>query len=68
VIAETSLARLSQRPDRIPQSGALGKVCSLDGEVGLADHLGGTARSKKADIVLDQAFGKVEQACLVVDR
>lgn len=40
---------------------------SLDGEVGLTDHLGGTARCEQADIVLDEALGQVEQARLVVD-
>lgn len=40
---------------------------SLDGEVGLTDHLGGTARCKQANIVLDEALGQVEQAGLVID-
>jgi hypothetical protein len=40
---------------------------SLDGEVGLTDHLGGAARCEQADIVLDEALGQVEQAGLVVD-
>lgn len=40
---------------------------SLDGEVGFTDHLGGAARSKQADIVLDQTLGQVQQARLVVD-
>jgi hypothetical protein len=40
---------------------------SLDGEVGLTDHLGGAARCEQTDIVLDQTLGQVEQAGLVID-
>lgn len=40
---------------------------SLDGEVGLANHLGSTARCEKTDIVLDQALGQVKKASLVID-
>lgn len=41
---------------------------SLDGEVGLADHLSGTARGKKADVVLDETLCQVKKTSLVVDR
>jgi hypothetical protein len=55
-----------------PQSALAGGLLlsrgnSLDGEVGLTDHLGGAARCEQADIVLDEALGQVEQAGLVVD-
>lgn len=40
---------------------------SLDGETGLADHLSGTTRRKKTDILLDKALGQVEQTSLVID-
>lgn len=39
----------------------------LDREAGLTDHLGGTARGKKTDILLDQTLGQIKQTCLVID-
>jgi hypothetical protein len=42
-------------------------VYLLDRETSLTDHLGGTARGKKADILLDQALGQIQQSRLVVD-
>jgi hypothetical protein len=49
----------------------LGGLCDgrdvLDGEVCLADHLGGAARGQQADTALVQALGQVEQARLVID-
>jgi len=61
-MAETSLRWDQPRP-----IGSHVFQYSLDGEVGLTDHLGGAARGEKADIVLDQTFGQVEQTGLVVD-
>jgi hypothetical protein len=40
---------------------------SLDGETGLTDHLSGTARREKTDILLDEALGQVEETSLVID-
>lgn len=34
----------------------------------LSDHVRSASGSKKADIVLDQTFGQVKQACFVIDR
>lgn len=39
----------------------------LDREASLTDHLGGTARGQKTDILLDQALGQIQQSRLVVD-
>ena len=39
----------------------------LDREASLTDHPGGTARGKKANILLDQALGQIQQSRLVVD-
>lgn len=39
----------------------------LDREASLTDQLGGTARGKKTDILLDQALGQIQQSRLVVD-
>lgn len=41
---------------------------SLDGESGLTDHASGTTGGEQTDIALDQTFGQVQQAGLVVDR
>jgi hypothetical protein len=67
VMAETSLGdavrrRLCQWIYSAMQSGILNREASL------LDHLGGAARRKQANILLDQALGEVEQAGLVVDR
>lgn len=40
----------------------------LNREAGLPDHLGSSSRGKNADILLDEAFGQVEKAGLVVNR
>lgn len=39
----------------------------LDREASLTNHLGGTARGKKTDILLNQALGQIQQSRLVVD-
>lgn len=44
------------------------QVVLLDRESTLPDELGCTARGKKADVLLDQTLGQVEQTGLVVDR
>lgn len=40
---------------------------SLDREASFTDHLGGTARCKKTDILLNQTLGQVKQTSLVID-
>jgi hypothetical protein len=40
----------------------------LDCEAGLSDHFGRAPRSKKANIMLDEAFGQVKQSRLVIHR
>ena len=40
---------------------------SLDREASFTDHLGGTARGKKTDILLNQTLGQVKQTSLVID-
>jgi hypothetical protein len=40
---------------------------SLNGETGLTDHLSGTARREKTDILLDEALGQVQETSLVID-
>ena len=49
-------------------NGSAGHSRILNREASLLDHLGGAARCKQADILLDEALGEVEQAGLVVDR
>lgn len=43
-------------------------VYLLDLESGLSDQLGSSARSEKADIVLDETFGKIKKSGFVKDR
>lgn len=40
---------------------------SLNLEASFSDQLGGAARSEEADVMLDERFSEVQQACLVVD-
>lgn len=40
----------------------------LDWESSLADQFGSAARGQQSDVLLDQAFGEIEEAGFVVDR
>lgn len=62
-----SHASTSLRPDVCWDSHETKGAYLLNGEAGLTDHLGGTARSKKTDILLDQALGQIQQSRLIVD-
>lgn len=43
-------------------------VSSLDWKTALTDQLGRASRSEQTNVLLDKAFGEIEQAGLVVDR
>lgn len=40
----------------------------LDWESSLANQFGSAARGQQSDVLLDQAFGEIEEAGFVVDR